>query len=74
MSFDKHIITTFVSQTYQWDFDILKPQWIALKIFLGVAVVDDNFAVAFLEDDASDGTFPAASADDRLGCKATGKP
>lgn len=34
MSFDKHIITTFVSQTYQWDFDILKPQWIALKIVL----------------------------------------
>lgn len=41
---------------------------------LGVAVVDDNFAVAFLEDDASDGTFPAASADDRLGGEATGKP
>lgn len=34
MSFDKHIVITFISQGYQWDFDILKPQWIALKIFL----------------------------------------
>lgn len=34
MSFDKNIITTFISQSYQWHFDILKPQWIALKIFL----------------------------------------
>jgi hypothetical protein len=34
MSFDKHVIAALIPQSYQWDFHILKPQWIALKIFL----------------------------------------
>lgn len=34
LSFDKNIITTFISQSYQRDFNVLKPQWISLKIFL----------------------------------------
>ena len=41
---------------------------------LSVAVIDDNLAGAFLEDNASDGTFSSASADDSLGGEATGKP
>lgn len=34
LSFDKNIITTFISQSYQRDLNVLKPQWVSLKIFL----------------------------------------
>ena len=42
--------------------------------YLGVAVIDDKLASAFLEDNTSDGTFSPASADDSLGGEPTRKP
>lgn len=39
---------------------------------LGIAVIDDNVACAFLKNDSSNGAFTATSAEDRLGSESTG--
>lgn len=74
MSFNEHVITVFITQCHQWYFDILKPQWVALKVLLRVPIIDDDLAGAFLQNDPSDGAFPAAGAEDRLGGEPAGEP
>ena len=74
LSFDKNIIITFISQSYQGDLNVLKPQWISLKIFLSVAVIDYEFAGSFLKNDASDGALTATGAYDSLRGESTWEP
>lgn len=74
MCFYKDIIATLVPQRQQRSFNILQPQRISLKVFLSVAVVDDDFSGAFLQNNPSNGGFPAAGADDILSGEPTRKP
>lgn len=74
MGLDKHIIALFISQDHQWDCAILNPQWIPLKIFLGVTVIDDDFAGSFLKNDTSNCTFPTTGAKNLLSSETARKP
>ena len=44
------------------------------KVNLGITVIDNNFAGAFLKNDTSNGAFTTAGAEDRLGSETTRKP
>lgn len=43
-------------------------------MYLGVTIIDDKFAGAFLDNDASDGAFTSTGANETLGGETTGKP
>ena len=58
---------------YLWEI-VLSRTDLEFVEYLSVAVIDDEFAGSFLENDASDGALTAAGAYDCLGGESTGKP